>query len=114
QVTLDDYSGQLKVRGKSIKTLLEVRQSRVHYLQVNMKSSDFNVANGSRGFTHNFKQLLESSLQGGQCPVKVTYQREDAKGVLTLGDDWQVLPSDDLIERLKDRFGAANVQLRYD
>ncbi|MFT7128317.1 MAG: DNA polymerase-3 subunit alpha [Gammaproteobacteria bacterium] len=114
QVTLDDYSGQLKVRGKSIKTLLEVRQSRVHYLQVNMKSSDFNGANGSRGFTHNFKQLLESSLQGGQCPVKVTYQREDAKGVLTLGDDWQVLPSDDLIERLKDRFGAANVQLRYD
>lgn len=114
QVALDDYSGQLKVRGKSIRTLLEVRQSKVHYLQLNMNSADFNGAIGSRGFTNNFKQLLESSLQGGQCPVKVNYQRKDAQGVLTLGDEWQVLPSDELIERLKDRFGAANVQLRYD
>ncbi len=114
QVTFDDYSGQLKVRGKNIRSLLEARQSKVNYLQLNMTSSDFNGVNGTRGFTNNFKQLLESSLKDGQCPVKINYQRDNAEGVLTLGEEWKVLPSDELIDRLKGQFGAANVQLHYD
>jgi DNA polymerase-3 subunit alpha len=113
QVTFDDYSGQLKVRGKSVRTLLEARQSKVKALQVSMKAEDFNGINGPQGFTYQFKQLLEPSLAGGECPILVDYQRADARGVIRLGEQWRVQPSDELIERLKDRFGSSSVSLKY-
>ena len=113
QVTFDDYSGQLKVRGKGVKTLLEARQSRVKALQIKLNAEDFNGVNGPQGFTQNLRQLLEPCLSGGQCPIAVNYQSADATGQLLLGEQWRVQPSDELIERLKDRFGPAAVTLKY-
>ena len=120
QVTFDDYSGQLKVRGKSVKTLLEARQSHISALRLQLCEADFveqrAVSNGSyqpQAFDISLKQLLEPSLQGGNTPVLIDYQREGACGQLVLGDQWQVQPSDELIQRLKERFGDGAVSLAF-
>ena len=118
QVTYDDYSGQLKVRGKSVKTLLDARQDKVHSLELVLEHTDFENSaasskNGLRiGFSDQFKQLLEPSINGS-CPVIVQYNRPGAKGFVRLGQQWKVQPSDELIQRLKDRFGNQNVRLKY-
>jgi DNA polymerase-3 subunit alpha len=43
----------------------------------------------------------------------VDYQRDDACGRVRLGEQWQVQPSDELIQRLKDSFGDGNVRLNF-
>ncbi len=124
QVTFDDYSGQLKVRGKTVRTLLDARQSSIRSLQLTLCESDFSAvgprgagaaANGTgkQGFSDQFKQLLEPSLNG-RCPIIIDYHRAGAKGQVKLGQQWQIQPSDELIQRLKDRFGENGVRLNYD
>ena len=112
QVTFDDYSGELKVRGKGVRTLLDARQSRVRCLELTLWASDFS-AKSNVNFNQQLKQLLEPSLNG-QCPVKIHYHRLGAKGWIVLGEQWQIQPSDELIQRLKDRFGDQSVRLSYE
>lgn len=128
QVTHDDYSGQLKVRAKTVRTLLEARQSNIQSLQLTLLSPELQHVRGNNGnggtgssgpgrgqsqdLPGQLKQLLEPSLNG-QCPVVVEYHRCDAKGVITLGEQWRIQPSDELIQRLKDRFGDNSVRLNY-
>lgn len=118
QVTFDDYSGQLKVRGKSVRTLLDARQSSVKALSLSLHDTDFNHCDTARNgtprqsFTQQLQQLLQPSLNG-TCPIKVEYSRQDAKAQIKLGAEWYVQPSDDLIQRLKDRFGNDNVRLDF-
>jgi DNA polymerase-3 subunit alpha len=116
QVTFDDYSGQLKVRGKSVRTLLDARQSHIQSLQLVLKEQDFASASNGRGnnnFSQQLQQLLEPSINGS-CPVMVEYHRQGACGKVRLGERWQVQPSDELVQRLKDRFGDNSVRLNYD
>lgn len=110
KVSFDDYSGQLKVRGSTVKTLLDARQSNVKALELSLQNADFN---GGSGFSSEFKHLLEPSRLNGRCPVLIDYQRDGAKGQLRLGSEWQIQPSDELIQRLKDRFGDDSVQLNF-
>lgn len=113
KVAFDDYSGQLKVRGSSVRTLLEARQSNVKALELTLCTADFNGINGKNGFSSEFKRLLEPSRLNGRCPVLIDYQRDGAKGQVRLGSEWQIQPSDELIQRLKDRFGDNSVRLDF-
>ena len=113
KVTFDDYSGQLKVRGSTVKTLLDARQSNVKALELSLRTADFNGINGKNGFTEEFKRLLEPSRSNGRCPVIIDYHRDGAKGQVRLGSEWQIQPSDELIQRLKDRFGDDSVRLNF-
>src|SRR5690606_38877028 len=49
----------------------------------------------------------------GPCPVRVHYQRRDAKGTLLLGPQWAVFPTQDLLQRLLEEFGRGRVVLNY-
>ncbi|MBL4826591.1 MAG: DNA polymerase III subunit alpha, partial [Spongiibacteraceae bacterium] len=110
-VTFDDYSGMLKVRGKAVKTLLSARQDAVRSLDLSIEVSDFDDV-GQQGFSDQIKCLLEPSLSG-TCPVTINYHRGDARGCVRLGPQWQIQPSDDLIARLRERFGNDRVSLNY-
>ncbi len=115
QVTFDDYSGQLKVRGKGVKTLLDARQSHIRALELSLQESDFNATArpGSKdAFSQQLRNLLETSLNG-RCPILINYQRPGAKGRVKLGEQWNIQPSDELIQRLKDRFGDHSVKLNF-
>lgn len=110
-VSFDDYSGSLKVRGKSAKTLLEARQDTVRSLTLKLCEADFTNID-QQGFREQMKRLLEPNLNG-TCPVVIDYQRSEARGRLTLGSQWHIQPSDQLIQCLKDHFGDDRVSLNY-
>jgi len=107
KVSFDDYTGNLKMRGNAVHSLLEARQNHARELIVNLQESDFN-----NGFIGEFKELLSSGTTG-VCPVIIEYQNAEAKGQLRLGDQWKIQPSDELIQRLKDHIGVTRVSLYY-
>jgi DNA polymerase-3 subunit alpha len=117
KVSFDDYSGSIKVRGKTVNTLLDERQAKVKCLELELLDNDFSqvsIRNGLKeSFSNQFQRILEPSLNG-QCPIVIRYQRADAKGRVKLGTQWRVQPSDELIQRLKDHFGQNRVRLSYD
>lgn len=107
KVSFDDYTGNLKMRGNAVHNLLEARQNHARELIVNLQESDF-----SNGFMSEFKKLLRSD-SAGVCPVVIQYQNSEAKGQLRLGAEWKIQPSDELIQRLRDRIGTTRVSLHY-
>jgi DNA polymerase-3 subunit alpha len=107
KVSFDDYNGTLKMRGNSVRSLLDARQSYARELVVELNEADF-----TNGFIAHFKELLGGGLNGS-CPVAINYQRSDAKGRVLLGEQWRIQPSDELIQRLRDHLGTKRVALRY-
>ncbi len=107
QVSFDDYSGALKMRGKTVRTLLEARAQKVRALDLDLNEHDF-----SGDFVTELRKLLESG-RGGQCPLVVHYRRRGAKAQLRLPEQWRVQPTDELLLRLRERFGVERVRMAY-
>ncbi|HET8711838.1 MAG TPA: DNA polymerase III subunit alpha [Spongiibacteraceae bacterium] len=106
QVSVDDYSGGLKMRGKNVRTLLDARSRAVRALELKLSESDF------RGdFQREFQHLLGEHR--GECPVVIRYRRHGAAASLRLPEAWRVQPTDELLQRLRDRYGAERVRLAY-
>ncbi len=106
QVSYDDYSGGLKMRGKGVRTLLEARSQAVRALELQLDENDF------RGdFRAEFERLLNDHR--GACPVLIAYRRRGAAANLRLPEMWRVQPSDELLQRLRDRYGSERVRLAY-
>ena len=106
QVSFDDYSGGLKMRGKHVRTLLDARSQAVRALELQLDESDFRP-----DFRVEFQRLL--SEYRGECPVTIEYRRRGAAASLRLPETWRVQPSDELLQRLRDRYGAKRVRLAY-
>ena len=43
----------------------------------------------------------------------IAYSRDDACAEVLLGDEWRVQPHDDLMQQLKDQYGADRIILDY-
>ena len=48
-----------------------------------------------------------------ECPVAVKVVSSISAGNVILGDEWRVMPHDDLLQNLKEHFGSEKVQLHY-
>jgi DNA polymerase-3 subunit alpha len=122
QVSFDDYSGALKMRGKTVRTLLEARSQNVRALELQLDEGDF-----SGNFSAELSRLLDGGRNGqssaghssagqsatGQCPLIINYRRRGAKAQLRLSEQWRVAPSDELLLRLRERYGADRVLMSY-
>lgn len=107
QVSQDDYAGGLKMRAKTVRSLVEARQHAARSLEVSLDASDF-----AGDFRAEFQGLLEGS-RNGRCPLVIQYQSAGARARLRLPDEWAVQPSDELLARLRERYGAERVALNY-
>ena len=106
EVSHDDFSGGLRVRAKRVMSLEEARTGLAESLRLNVSVTDL-----SRDSLARLKALL---LQyKGQCPLTVNYNGGSAKALLEFSSDWQIEPTDDLIQALRDLFGRDNVFLHY-
>ena len=56
---------------------------------------------------------VEPEPASRSCPVRVHYKRPDVSGWLQLGSQWQVLPSQELIQALRQLCGREAVSLSY-
>jgi len=57
--------------------------------------------------------LAEAADSAQGCPIVLEYENAAAKGCIMLGDDWSVLPSEELIQKLRAEYGRGRVALEY-
>jgi DNA polymerase-3 subunit alpha len=107
EVQQDDYNGALKMRVSQIHTMDDARRRFADCLQIEV-SGDGMPAD----FARRLKTLLEPHRRDG-CQVAIAYRSRAAEGRLVLGADWRVAPSDELLQSLRNAFGAGQVGLHY-
>jgi DNA polymerase III subunit alpha len=105
----DDYTGGIRMRAREVYKLIDARQKSLVRLRLDVSSGSLNG-----NFTHELAQILAPYQGAGTgCRFAVAYKSVDARAEVTLGDEWRVKPDDDLIESLKDHYGAGQVHLDY-
>jgi DNA polymerase-3 subunit alpha len=127
EVQTDDYNGSLKMRVARVFTMDEARQRFAEKLQIDVDGSVEQpdlparlrrvlepVANPSDSSVGNSVGSPIGKSNGGDgCTIAVAYRLRDAEGQVILGPQWRVVPSDEMLERLRAEFGAEQVHLRY-
>ena len=107
-VGTDDVSGELRLRANTAYPLAGARRRFARELVLQLEAADF-VAD--------FSQVLEHLLGGGRvsdgCAVRIVYTTLAARAELSLGSRWRVVPEDETLARLRERFGPGRVELRY-
>ncbi len=108
QVSFDDFSGGLKMSAREVLDISDARERFARGLALYIDKSRI-----EQGF---FTQLLDilTPVRAGVCPVRVTYHRPGARAELTLGTEWRVTPTDDMLDSLKGLLGADRVELIFD
>jgi DNA polymerase-3 subunit alpha len=107
QLGMDDYTGSARLRAK---TIWDIGQARAHFAKrIDIKLSNQVSANG---FIQELREAL-SPFRTGDCPVRVDYSNAQASVNLVLGEDWQVIPNDQLLQRLRGMEMVQNAQVIY-
>lgn len=111
EIRQDDYSGGLSMRASHVYGLAQARQRHAQALLIELSVDDF-----STDLLSSVKTIMREDFQfggRGNCPLWIRYRGEEASTDIKLGHDWQVVPSDGLIEKLKDLCGESQVSLLY-
>ena len=106
-VSHDDYSGGLAVRARGVRSLLQARQDHAAELTIEVSREQLDT---------DWADWLERLLGGagrGSCPVALIYRQPGGQVRVRLGERWQVQPSDELLQELRERVGAGGVALQY-
>ncbi|MGO2373455.1 MAG: DNA polymerase III subunit alpha [Pseudoalteromonas prydzensis] len=106
QVSFDNFSGGITMTARDICTIAQAREKRIKAIKMTL-----NMVQIEANFFDNLQKVLEP-YKFGTCPIKVYYQRPDALAQLTLGTEWCVTPSDDLIHKLS-LMAAQDVELEF-
>jgi len=107
RISVDEKTGKLAMRANSLRSLAEARQSKVSELTIEISAEKMN---------DQFADLLEKTLAragGGSCPVSLIYRQPHNSARIRLGVGWQVVPSDELLQELRDALGGEGVALAY-
>ncbi|MCB1644496.1 MAG: DNA polymerase III subunit alpha [Pseudomonadales bacterium] len=106
----DEFAGGLRMRASEILDIVEARQRGIRCLKLSLSGQAL-----EGDFTGRLASLL-TPFKGGPgtgCPVSIAYIRPDAQAEVLLGDDWRVSPDDELLQNLRDCYGAEQVHLDY-
>ena len=104
---LDDFSGAFQVTAQSIYDINQARALFARRLVVGVESSQ-----AGNGFVGSLADVLQP-FREGHCPVCIDYTGSEAQARVTLGEEWAVHPSDELIHRLCDLAGKDRVAVEY-
>jgi len=103
----DDFLDDWRVTVRKVTDVDEAREKRAAGLVIRWH------ANGSGA---DFVEVLRGTLspfRDGSCPVAVVYESAAAAAGISLGDDWQIRPTAELMQRLRRLVGGDNVCLVY-
>jgi DNA polymerase-3 subunit alpha len=108
QVQTDEFNGGDSLRAEKVLTISEAREKFSDGFVI-----DFTATDMPADFNSRLKASLTPYRQPeAGCPVMVVYSGPTAQAKISLGRDWRVQPSDDLLHELQHEFGAC-VALAY-
>ncbi|PAU75956.1 DNA polymerase III subunit alpha [Halomonas salipaludis] len=108
EVSSDDYSGGLRLRGKEITPMVEARSKFGQAVEVSLDGAR---ANGR--MVASLRDSLTPHRDASGLPVRLKYRNQDASGWLELAEEWKVAPSDELLIALREVEGQDGVRLKY-
>jgi DNA polymerase III subunit alpha len=106
EVAHDDFTGGVRMTANNIVTLDDVRQRSAKCLQLIIDGED------AQATIDKMAEIL-TPFKGGRCPVQIRYSSDKAKGVLSLGKEWAVNLSEDLLSQLRYYLSDDNVIVKY-
>jgi DNA-directed DNA polymerase III (polc) len=107
-VSADEVSGGYRMNAERI---LDIDQARELYARRLIIGVD--QAHAQDGFVERLADLL-ATFRNGSCPVWIDYRGASARTQLTLSQEWQVHPTDELLRRLKELVGLHRVRVVYE
>jgi DNA polymerase III subunit alpha len=102
----DDFIDDWRLTAKHVVDLDTAMQERGRRLLLRCENPD------ARGFVAELQHALEP-FRGGRCPVMMVYRGPAAAARLSLGDQWRVRPSLEMLHRLGGLVGPENVRMEY-
>jgi len=103
----DDFSGSMRLNAERI---YEIDQAREVYAK--RLVLDVDEVRAGNGFVSSLATVLQP-FREGSCPVGIRYLGTSAQAHITLGDEWRVHPTDELLHRLRELAGEARVRMLY-
>ncbi len=107
RITISDKTQKLEMRATRLRSLEQARQTVV---------SDLTIEVSADSIDDRFNEMLEKILagaRGGSCPVSLVYKQPSNSARVRLGQKWQVVPSDELLQELRAVLGTERVFLQY-
>jgi DNA polymerase-3 subunit alpha len=108
QISFDDYAGGLKMLARDVMDIEDARTRFVRGLRVNITESE-----KAEQVIQNLAAIL-TPFKAGVCPVQIVYRKQDALGMLTLGTEWRITPTDQLLNDLRVQAGKQSVELIFE
>jgi len=108
EVSFDDFNGGYKMTAREVMDIEAARERYARGLTLQLNADKMNDT-----FMGKFMDTLEP-YRAGTCPINIYYQRADARAKLTLGVEWRVSPTDELLYGLELMLGSGNVDLEFD
>jgi len=106
-LSFDDHSGRQRLTVERLYDIDQARACYARHLRVVLEG-----ASQSNGLASKLEHALEP-FRDGTCPVWIDYRNESAHTVLTLGKEWCVRPSDELLKRLSKLEITRSAELVY-
>ena len=103
----DEFSDGWRLSAKKVKALEKAREEQAKRLVLRWPQGQEAAHCSSR-----LAEILRP-WRGGSCAVTVEYRGRGAAGALTLGADWNVKPTRELIEQLETFAGDAGLRVVY-
>lgn len=108
EVSSDDYSGGLRLRGKEITPMVAARARYGEAIELRVDGA---LTNGR--LIDSLRQSLAPHRDSAGLPVRLEYRNDAARGWLELDEAWRVAPCDELLVALRDVEGQDGVRLKY-
>ena len=106
-LAFDDFSGSMRLNAERIYEIDQAREVYAKRLVV-----DVAEVKAGNGFVHSLANVLLPFCEGS-CPVGIRYLGSSAQAHITLGSEWRVHPTDELLHRLRELAGDAQVRVLY-
>ena len=106
-LAFDDFSGSMRLNANKIYEIDQAREVYARRLIVSVGAQK-----AGNGFVKSLAAVL-SPYCDGSCPVGIQYHNGSAQAHITLGDEWRVHPTDELLHRLRELAGEHQVKVMY-
>jgi DNA polymerase III subunit alpha len=111
-LSFDEYRDAWSLRAEEVQTIEAAREALADHLRLTLSLSGTEERARASALLGELRSVL-SAFSGGRLPVVVDYRRGEAHGLLRLGDEWRVKPSDELLRRLRRLLGSDSVWVSY-
>ncbi|MGM0481604.1 MAG: DNA polymerase III subunit alpha [Pseudomonadota bacterium] len=107
EVRFDNFSGGNRMVAREVMSIEQAREGFLRHLSITITGEQL-----QNGMAEKLQQELQPFAEG-TCPLILHYRGDKANATLTVGSQWYVRPSDELIHHLQDLLGEQWVALEF-